>query len=65
LYKEIKMVQKDKSREDIFTKLLNGETILPDDPQIDRLREEAYKTKKLLIEMNNSSDPEEIFRIVW
>lgn len=58
------MIPKDKSGEDIFTKLLNGEKILPDDPQIGRLREEAYKTKKLLIKMNNSSDPEEISELL-
>lgn len=58
------MIRKDKYGEDIFTKLLNGEKILPDDPQIDRLREEAYKTNKLLIKMNNSSDPEEISELL-
>ncbi|WP_426278255.1 hypothetical protein ACN9MN_02745 [Chryseobacterium sp. S-02] len=49
------MIQKD-----IFTELLNGETILLGHPQMSRLREEAYKTKELLIQMNNSSSPEEI-----
>ncbi len=58
------MVQKDKFGENIFTKLLNGETILPDHPQIGRLREEAYNTKKLLIKMNNSFDPEEISELL-
>ena len=50
--------------EDIFTKLLNGETTLPDNPRISRLREEAYKTKTLLIKLNNSSDPEEISELL-
>lgn len=47
-------------QKDIFERLLNGETILPNDPQIDRLREEAFAVKKLLIQMNNSSNPNEI-----
>ena len=59
LYKEIEMIQKD-----IFTELLNGETILPEHPQMSRLREEAYKTKELLIQMNNSSNPEEISELL-
>jgi len=49
---------------DIFTELLNGETILPGHPQMSRLREEAYKTKELLVQMNNSSDPEEISELL-
>jgi acetyltransferase-like isoleucine patch superfamily enzyme len=51
-------------QEDIFTELLNGETILPDHPQISRLREASYKVKELLIKMNNSSDPEEISELL-
>lgn len=54
------MIATEKSTEDIFTRLLNGETILPHDPQIDRLREESYKVKELLVKMNNSSDSKEI-----
>lgn len=49
---------------DIFQRLLNGATILPNDPQMGRLREEAFAVKKLLLEMNNSSDPEEITKIL-
>ncbi|MFN4365514.1 DapH/DapD/GlmU-related protein [Chryseobacterium hispalense] len=48
---------------DIFERLLNGETILPDDPQIGRLREESYKTKELLNQLNNSFEPSEIQEI--
>jgi acetyltransferase-like isoleucine patch superfamily enzyme len=46
--------------DDIFARLLKGETILPKDPQVNRLREESYKAKKILIQMNNSADPDEI-----
>lgn len=48
---------------DIFERLLYGETILPDDPQIGRLREESYKTKELLNQLNNSFEPSEIQEI--
>ena len=52
------------SQKDIFERLLAGETILPTDPQIGRLREEAFALKELLIQMNNSSNPEEISKIL-
>lgn len=52
------------SQKDIFERLLAGETILPTDPQIGRLREEAFAVKELLIQMNNSSNPEEISKIL-
>lgn len=45
---------------DIFERLRNGETIPPDDPQAHKMREASYATKKLLVQMNNSSDPKEI-----
>lgn len=45
---------------DIFKRLISGETISGNDPQANQMREAAYATKKLLIEMNNSSDPAEI-----
>jgi len=47
-------------QKDISEGLLNGEMILPNDPQIERLREEAFAVKVLLNQMNNSSNPEEI-----
>ena len=52
------------SQKDIFERLLAGETILPADPQIGRLKEEAFAVKELLIQMNNSSNPEEISKIL-
>lgn len=45
---------------DIFERLKKGETILPSDPQAYRMREASYNTKKLLVQMNNATDPEEI-----
>ena len=51
-------------QKDIFERLLNGETILLDDSQIGRLREEAFAVKALLNQMNNSSNSEEITQIL-
>lgn len=48
----------------IFERLLAGETILPNDLQMGRLREEALAVKELLIQMNNSSNPDEITQIL-
>lgn len=45
---------------DIFERLKAGETIPPDDPQAYRMREASYGTKKLLVQMNNATDPREI-----
>ncbi|WP_367915317.1 DapH/DapD/GlmU-related protein [Leadbetterella sp. DM7] len=45
---------------DIFERLQNGEIIPAGDPQAYRMREASYATKKLLIQMNNSSDPAEV-----
>lgn len=45
---------------DIFERLYNGDIISVDDGQMDLLREASYATKKLVLEMNRSSDPAEI-----
>jgi acetyltransferase-like isoleucine patch superfamily enzyme len=45
---------------DIFERLSRGETILPNDPEAYRMREESFLTKKLLVQMNNSTEPDEI-----
>lgn len=45
---------------DIFVKLRNWEKLAPDDPQAYRMREASFFTKKLLVEMNKFSNPEEI-----
>lgn len=44
----------------IFERLKNREIILPKDKDAYKLREASFATKKLLIEMNNSSNPAEI-----
>jgi len=49
---------------DIFTRLKNGETIMPNDPEIHKLREASYEVKKQLIELNNSTEPDEILNIL-
>lgn len=45
---------------DIFERLKNGETIHADDPQKYKMHEASYDTKRLLSQMNNSTDPTEI-----
>jgi acetyltransferase-like isoleucine patch superfamily enzyme len=45
---------------DIFEKLRDGEIIASNDPDASKLREASFATKKLLVQMNNSSDPAEI-----
>jgi acetyltransferase-like isoleucine patch superfamily enzyme len=45
---------------DIFEQLRNGKAIAADNPEAYKLREASFATKKLLVQMNNSSDPAEI-----
>lgn len=45
---------------DIFERLKKGEIILPNDPEAYKMREASFITKKLLVKMNNSSEPTEI-----
>jgi acetyltransferase-like isoleucine patch superfamily enzyme len=45
---------------DIFEQLRNGEAIAASNPEANKLREASYATRKLLVQMNNSSDPAEI-----
>jgi acetyltransferase-like isoleucine patch superfamily enzyme len=45
---------------DIFERLKKGETIPPGDPQAYRMLEASYITKKLLVKMNNATEPKEI-----
>ncbi len=45
---------------DIFERLRNGETISSGDSEAYKLREASFATKKLLVQMNQSSDPAEI-----
>ena len=44
----------------IFQRLLNGETIPSSDPEAYKMREASFLTKKLLVQMNNASNPDEI-----
>ena len=48
--------------EDIFDRLRNGEIISPKDPDAYQMIEASFATKKLLVQMNNATEPEEIFR---
>jgi len=52
------------SQTDIFERLLAGEVISPADPQMGRLRDEAFALKPLLIEINNTSNPDQITTIL-
>lgn len=45
---------------DIFERLKKGETILTGDPEAYRMREASFATKKLLMQMNNATESEEI-----
>lgn len=45
---------------DIFERLRNGDTIPANDPEAFQLREASFATKKLLVRLNNASDPAEI-----
>jgi acetyltransferase-like isoleucine patch superfamily enzyme len=51
-------------QKDIFERLLAGETILPNDSQMGRLRDQAFAIKALLNEMNNAVNPDEITKIL-
>ena len=42
---------------DIFERLRNGESIPAGDPEAFKMREASYATKKLLVQLNNASDP--------
>lgn len=45
---------------DIFERLRNGETISSNDPDAYKMREASFATKKLLVQMNNATEPEAI-----
>src|SRR6059036_1805878 len=45
---------------DIFERLRSGETISSNDPEAFKLREASFATKKLLVQLNDSSDAAEI-----
>lgn len=45
---------------DIFERLRNGETIPPNDPEAYKMIEASFATKKLLVQMNSTADPNEV-----
>lgn len=45
---------------DIFERLKAGETVVNSDPEAYKLHEASFAVKKLLVQINNSSDPKEI-----
>lgn len=49
---------------DIFARLRNGETIMPDDPEIHKLMQASYEVKKQLLLLNTSTEPNEILKIL-
>lgn len=49
---------------DIFERLKKGETILPNDTEAYKMREASFATKKLLVQMNNATESEEIRRFL-
>ena len=46
--------------QNIFERLRNGETISSNDPEAYQMREASFATKKLLVQMNNATEAEEI-----
>lgn len=48
----------------LFERLRNGETISSNDTEAYKMREASFATKKLLVEMNNSSEPKAIRTIL-
>ena len=44
----------------IFKRLVKGEIISPEDPESYKLKEASYDTKRLLLQMNNTSEPQKI-----
>ena len=45
---------------DIFERLRNGEIIPPNDPEAYKMMEASFATKKLLVQMNTTADPNEV-----
>lgn len=51
-------------KSDIFERLRNGEIIPSNDSKRKELRNSSYDTKKLLVQMNNSADPNEVRKLL-
>jgi acetyltransferase-like isoleucine patch superfamily enzyme len=50
----------DQHNKNIFEQLRGGEAIASDHPEAYKLREASFATRKLLVQLNNCSDPAEI-----
>ena len=48
------------SKTDIFARLRDGETVPFNDPDYHKLRDASFATRKLLLQLNQSADPEEM-----
>jgi len=42
----------------IFKRLVKGEIISPEDPESYKLKEASYNTKRLLLQMNYTTEPQ-------
>jgi len=49
---------------DIFTRLRNGETVPFNDPEYSRLRDVSSATRQLLLQLNQSADPQEMLDLL-
>lgn len=49
-----------KRETDIFERLRNGETVPFDDPEYQKLRDASFATREWLLQLNQSTDPEEM-----
>lgn len=52
------------NKSNIFERLRNGEIIPSSDSRRQELRNASYDTKKLLVQMNNSTDPNEVRKLL-
>ncbi len=53
-------MESNEQNRDVFERLRNGEAISPQDSDAHQLREASFATRKLLIQMNNASEPSEV-----
>lgn len=49
---------------DIFERLRKGTTLPADDPEAWKMRAASFATKKLLLQMNNAEEPDEVRRLL-
>lgn len=53
-------MESNRHSKDVFDRLRAGETVLTNDPEAYKLQEASFATRKILVQMNNSSDAAEI-----